>query len=108
MVHMLTRLIIKKLPLMLALGIAAAAPVHPMDPFTVSGECQVPGRGLLHVFLVDERSFSVAMGGMQAVTSGSKARPVALAFIVSRGSPDSSHGACTEGPAAPQSEGGQF
>ena len=75
---------------MLALGIAAAAPAHPLDLFTVSGECQVTGRGLLHVFLVDERSFSVPMSGIQAVTttldaSGPKTRRVAFAFTVPQG-----------------------
>ena len=90
MIHMLTWLTIKKLPWVLALGIAAAAPAHPLDLFTVSGECQVTGRGLLHVFLVDERSFSVPMSGIQAVTtkldaSGPKTRRVAFAFTVPRG-----------------------
>ena len=90
MMYMLTWLIIKRLPLILALGIAAAAPAHPLDLFTVSGECQVTGRGLIHVFLVDERSFSVAMSGIQAVTtkldaSGLKTRRVAFAFTVPQG-----------------------
>lgn len=75
---------------MLALRIAAAAPAYPLELFTVSGECQVMGQGLLHVFLVDERGFSVPMCGIQAVTttldaSGPKTRRVAFAFTVPRG-----------------------
>jgi uncharacterized protein (DUF2141 family) len=75
---------------MLALGIAVVAPAHPLDLFTVSGECQVTGRGLLRVFLVDQRSFSVPMSGIQAVTTqldaaGPKTRLVAFAFIVPQG-----------------------
>jgi uncharacterized protein (DUF2141 family) len=88
--HMLTRLTKRRMLWMLALGMVAAAPAHPLDLFTVSGECQVTGRGLLHVFLVDERSFSVPMSGIQAVTtkldvSGPKTRWVAFAFTVPRG-----------------------
>jgi hypothetical protein len=120
--HMLTWLTIKKLPWMLALGIAAAAPAHPLDLFTVSGECQVTGRGLLRVFLVDEWSFSVPLSGINTTTitlhaSGPRIRRVAFAFIVPQGTYGlrclggaEAHcvGACTEGPAAPKSEGGQF
>jgi hypothetical protein len=68
MMYMLTRLIKKKLPWMLALGIAAAAPAHPLDHFTVSGECHVTGRGLLRVFLVDKWSFSVPLSGINTTT----------------------------------------
>jgi uncharacterized protein (DUF2141 family) len=89
MMNMLTRLIKKKLPWMPALGIAAAAPAHPLDLFTVSGECQVTGRGLLRVFLVDEWSFSVPMSGINTTTltldaSGPRTRR-AFAFIVPQG-----------------------
>ena len=88
--YMLTRLTIKRLPWVLALGMAAAAPAHPLDIFTVSGECQVTGRGLLQVFLVDERSFSVPMSAIQAVITkldalGPKTQRVAFAFIVPQG-----------------------
>jgi len=91
MIYILTRLTKKELLWVLALGIASAAPAHPLDLFTMSGECQVTRRGLLHVFLVDERSFSVPMSGIQAVTtkldaSGPKTQRVAFAFIVPQGS----------------------
>jgi uncharacterized protein (DUF2141 family) len=90
MIHMLTGLTKKKLPWALAIGIALVTPAHPLDLFTVSGECQAAGPGLLHVFLVDERSFSVPTSGIQTATtrldaSGSKTRRVAFAFTVPRG-----------------------
>jgi uncharacterized protein (DUF2141 family) len=90
MIQRLTRLIKGTGAWVLALGIAVAAPAHPLDLFTVSGECRVTGQGLLHVFLVDERSFSVPMSGIQVATtmlgaSGSKAQRVAFAFAVPQG-----------------------
>jgi uncharacterized protein (DUF2141 family) len=90
LINMLTWLINNRLSWILALGIVVAARAHPLDPFIVCGECQVTGRGVLHVFLVDERSLSAPMSGIQAVTtkldaSGPKTRRVAFAFTVPRG-----------------------
>jgi len=78
------------LPWMFALGIAAAVPADPLDCFTVYGECQVTGRGVLHVFLVDERCFALPMSCILAATttldgSGPKTRRVAFAFPVPQG-----------------------
>ena len=75
---------------MLLLGLGAAVPAHPLELFTVSGECQVTGHGQLYVFLVDERSFSVPMSGIRTVTrtlaaSSPERQRVAFSFSVPGG-----------------------
>jgi uncharacterized protein (DUF2141 family) len=87
---MLTGLTKKALPLIVLLGRAAVAPARPLDLFTVSGQCQVTGHGLLHVFLVDEWSFSVPMSGIRIMTcklatSAAEAHRVTFSFTVPRG-----------------------
>lgn len=90
MLYVLTRLTKRGLRWVFALGIAAAAPAHPADLFTVSGECAIMGRGVLYMFLVDERSFPIPMSGIQTVTipldaSGTETRRVGFAFTVPQG-----------------------
>jgi uncharacterized protein (DUF2141 family) len=87
---MLTRLIKKGPALILLLGLVTAVPAHPLGLFTVSGECEVTGRGQLYVFLVDERSFPVPMSGIRTVTctlaaSGPERQRVTFSFSVPSG-----------------------